>query len=315
MDIASITPSVFISFGGNALAQEGDQSIERSFAGIIGLLRSGHRIFISHGNGPQVGRIFHQQQLTQDQYPELKSLDVCVADTQGRIGYLLQQTLMNLLKKERLPHDVVTCLTQVVVDPQDRSFQNPTKFIGPAFHLSEVQTLRERFQWDMRLDPAKGWRRVVPSPAPVRIVEGHFLKQCSEWGVITICAGGGGIPVIESKHGMLIGVEAVIDKDQTSAFLANKLRIPTWISLTDVPNVFVDFQGKQQKPLRKMTVNQMEKHFKDGQFPEGSMGPKVASAIAFIKRGGKRAIIAHLHDLSAALEGFKGTEVIPDNSE
>lgn len=252
-----------------------------------------YRVVLTHGNGPQVGDILLQQHCARDKVPELP-LDVCGAQTQGEIGYILQRSLRSLVHKP-----VITVLTQTVVDRKDPAFKNPTKFIGP-FYSKPGPGLKK--------DSDRGYRKVVPSPDPKEIVEAGEIKRLVEEGFIVIACGGGGIPVFKTPKGYE-GAEAVIDKDLASERLATPLRADTLLILTDVDCVYRDYGTPKKKPLHRLTVQEAEKLYKEGQFPPGSMGPKILASVRFLRHGGKRAIITSPEKAVLALKGKAGTQV------
>lgn len=315
-------PSLLIAFGGNALNAPGERMqhqkdefviAQKSMAGVASLLRKGYeKIIITHGNGPQVGRIFLQQELTKKDFPRQVTLDVCVADSQGRIGYILQNVFDSLCAEQGLDKSSCSVITQVVVDLHDPAFHNPTKPIGVYYSAKEAERLSTERGWIMRDDAGRGFRRNVPSPKPLEIVEKKIFTVLLDMGFIVIGAGGGGIPVIRKKNGDLRGVEAVIDKDRTSAILAAQTGIDYFIILTEIDHAYLDFKTPDQKPITTATASTMERWLNEGHFLEGSMKPKVESAISFLKNGGKKAIIANLFDLIPAIEGKTGTQILPD---
>lgn len=320
--MTNIKPSLLIAFGGNALNVPGElqqhqkdefEVAKKSLAKIASLLQKGYKkIILTHGNGPQVGRIFLQQELTKNEFPRQVTLDVCVADSQGRIGYIMQNVFDNICAEHGINQRSCSVITQVVVDPHDPAFQNPTKPIGVFYSAKDAERLTQERGWVMKEDAGRGYRRMVPSPIPLEIVEKRIFTTLLDLGFVTIGAGGGGIPVIRKKHGELHGVEAVIDKDRTSALLAAQIGIDCFIILTEIDHAYLDFNTPRQKPITKTSVSEMETYLKEGHFLEGSMKPKVESAIHFLKNGGKKAIIANLYDLLAAMEGKTGTQILPD---
>ncbi len=316
-------PSLLIAFGGNALNLPGDhkphqkeefQVAHKSMQQLIPLLREGYeKIVITHGNGPQVGQIFLQQELTAHEIQRQVTLDVCVADSQGRIGYILQNVFDNVCQEHGIDRRSFSVITQVRVDPNDPGFQNPTKPIGVFYSKEEAETLKRERGWIMKEDSGRGYRRLIPSPYPQDIIEKHIFHKLLDDGFIAIGAGGGGIPVIRTPEGNLEGVEAVIDKDRTSALLANEIGIDVLVILTQVAGVYIDFNTPQQRLVNTTTCSEMEAWLNAGQFAEGSMKPKVESAIRFLNHGGQRAVIADLNDLHAAVLGKSGTQVFPDS--
>lgn len=304
--------------GGNAITKKGEEdTIARQFAntreslrGIVELIRDGYNLAITHGNGPQVGNAIFRVELARGKAPVLP-LGICVADTEGGMGYMIEQSLQNRLKKERIRRDVVTIVTQVIVDKDDSSIKEPTKFIGQFYTRQEAKRLARQRGWVMKEDRAKMWRRVVPSPVPLEIVEKKTVKNLVEKGVIVIAAGGGGIPVYVEKNGALEGMDAVIDKDRASAILARDIGAEWLLILTDVEKVALHFGTLLQIDLDKLTVEEAKKYQKERHFPPGSMGPKIEAAIQFLESGGKEVIIT---SISKAYDAVKkktaGTRIV-----
>ncbi|MFQ5449977.1 MAG: carbamate kinase [Nitrospinaceae bacterium] len=315
-------PSLLIAFGGNALnvpdalpphQKEEFMVARKSMQPIPSLVKQGYRkIIITHGNGPQVGQIFLQQELTRNEFPRQITLDVCVADSQGRIGYILQNVFDNVFAGQGVSQRAFAIITQVLVDAGDPAFNNPTKPIGVFYSRDDARELEKKRGWVLKEDAGRGYRRVVPSPQPLDIVEKAVFQDMLNRGFIAIGAGGGGIPVIRAAGGRLEGVEAVIDKDRTSALLAAQVGIDYLVILTSVDFAYRDFNTASQKPIEQAALGEMEAYLKEGHFRKGSMKPKVEAAIHFLKAGGKRAIIANLYDLHAAVEGKTGTQIHPD---
>ncbi len=313
-----------VAFGGNAFQTKGEKGTPedywrnayRSAEFLIKIIEEGYKIAITHGNGPQVGIIAEWMMagLKMKNLPPM-TLDIAGAMTQGWLGYLIQQSLYNKLIEKGLlgtkVKGVVTIITQVLVNKEDPAFQNPTKYIGPWYEEAEAKKIAEELGWVMKPDPRGGWRRVVPSPDPIGPIEIGAIKKLVEEGFIVIASGGGGIPVIK-QDGVLKGVEAVIDKDLAGERLATALGAGTFLILTDVEKVYLNYGTPQQKPIDVMTVSEAEKYYKEGHFKPGSMGPKVLAGIRFIKNGGNQAIIGHLFKAYEALKGVSGTRIIPD---
>ncbi|UCD11219.1 MAG: carbamate kinase [Nitrospinaceae bacterium] len=314
-------PSLLIAFGGNALIprdrahphqKEEFLIARRSMEKVADLVEQGYdRIILTHGNGPQVGRIFLQQELTRDEFPRQVTLDVCVADSQGRIGYILQNVFDSILSERSLATRAFTIITQVVVDPADPAFNKPDKPIGVFYDKEEAKRLTTERGWTLKEDAGRGFRRVVPSPRPLMIVEKQIFHDILDLGFIAIGAGGGGIPVRRTTWGRLEGIEAVIDKDRTSALLASEIGIDTFVILTTVKGAFLNYQSKQPHLIRRASVTEMQGWLNDGHFLEGSMRPKVEAAVDFLARGGQRAVIAHLDELDDAVEENSGTQIYP----
>jgi carbamate kinase len=237
-------------------------------------------------------------------------LDVCDATTQGEIGYLLQQSLQVALAAAGLTTPVATLVTQVVVSPTDPAMEHPTKPIGPFYSAREAESRREKLGWAIVEDAARGWRRVVPSPEPLEIVEEHAIRRLIDTGCLVIAVGGGGIPVVRSGRGELHGVEAVIDKDRASALLATRLKADFFIISTDADRVYVNYRKPDQRPLLRVTAAEVEGHSREGQFPPGNMGPKIESALRFLRDGGREVIITSYERLLDAVRGDAGTHIV-----
>ncbi len=315
-------PSVLLAFGGNALNVKGHERVHqkeefivarRAVENVVNLHQDGYnKIIITHGNGPQVGRIALQQELTKDEFPRQITLDVCVADSQGRIGYIIQNVFDNICIERKIKKKASAVTTQVVVDSNDPAFQNPTKPIGIFYSKEEAIRLKEDRNWTLIDESGKGWRRVVPSPRPIEIIEKSIFSTLLDLDFIAIGAGGGGIPLRRNEQGELRGVEAVIDKDRTSSLLATITGIDVFVILTEANYAYLNFNTPKQKHIKKISVNKLEKLIPEGHFHEGNMLPKIESAIDFIKNGGKRAVIANLFDLPLAMKGLVGTQIYPD---
>jgi carbamate kinase len=306
---------VTIALGGNAILRRGDRGTAEEQAShvrgtakeLVHLIEEGDRILITHGNGPQVGDILVQNEAAKDLVPQMP-LDICGAESQGLIGYMLQQSLEGELRNKKIDMPVVTVLTQVLVDRADPAFKKPTKPIGPFYTAEQSRRLRAK-GWAMIEDSGRGYRRVVPSPMPKEIVEGGTISSLFKAGALVIAAGGGGIPVVREGGGRLRGVEAVLDKDRTAALLASTMGTRNLLILTDVDGVYLDYKGPGRRRLEAMDVRMCERHLKEGQFPPGSMGPKIESAVTFVKAGGEKAIIASLERAEDALAGRSGTTI------
>ena len=309
-----------IAIGGNATHPEeisGTADEQRDFAGrtarsLLPLALADNELVLVHGNGPVVGKILMRQALTRDRVPAMP-LDICVAHSQGGIAYLLMQAIENELRLAGNGRHCTCLLTQVEVDPNDPAFKNPTKFIGTFFPKDQADSIGKELGWLMKEDGARGWRHVVPSPKPKHICDISLVKVLARRGTIVISGGGGGIPVVRQPNGVRNGIEAVIDKDMTSALMANVLGYDTLLILTAVEKVAVDFGKPTQRWLDRVTLRELKGYHAAGQFPPGSMGPKIDAAISFIEGGGERVIIAALEDAMPALEGKTGTLVVADD--
>jgi carbamate kinase len=310
---------VVVAFGGNALigpGQEGTQweqleNAEATAERLLPLVRAGHDLLLVHGNGPQVGNILIQVEEAVNKVPPL-SLDVCVAASEGSIAYMLELALLNAFRKARLRRPVAAFVTEVIVDPRDPGFRRPTKPIGPFYSRFRADFFIHRLGWNMIEDAGRGWRKVVPSPRPVEVVQLPVLRQAFDAGHLVIAAGGGGIPVYRTREGLLKGVEAVIDKDYTAALLAAGIGADVLVILTGVDHVALDFGTKQERPLRRMTASEARRHLEAGQFPEGSMGPKVRAGVEFVEKSGREVLITSAQKLATAMLGRSGTRIVPD---
>lgn len=305
---------VVIALGGNAILKPNQPAtvetqlanIQLSAEQIAKIEKLDHQIVVTHGNGPQVGNILRQNEEAKEVVPPFP-LDVCNAESQGFIGYLMEQSIKNKIEQEELTSNVVTLLTQVEVAADDPAFEKPTKPIGLFYSEEEAKTMAEEKHWVMEEDAGRGYRRVVPSPQPVTIhgVESmvHLLNQ----NTIVIAGGGGGIPVVKQAEG-LKGIEAVIDKDRTGKKLAEQVNADVFMMLTDVSNVYINYGTPEQEKLTGLSVSEAQAYFDAGHFAEGSMGPKMEAAIAFAKQG-KTAIICSLEEADLALLGEAGTRI------
>ncbi|HHI00046.1 MAG TPA: carbamate kinase [Thermococcus litoralis] len=308
---------VVVALGGNAILQRGQKgTAEEQMANvmvtarqIVEMLEKGYEVVVSHGNGPQVGAILIQNELGSKQVPPMP-MDVCGAESQGLIGYMLSQAIDNLLKLRNIEdHRPVCFVTRVEVDPNDEAFKKPTKPVGP-FYSEEVARQRMEEKGETWInDAGRGWRRVVPSPNPLHIVEAEPIKDLVERGYTVIASGGGGIPVIRDSEGLYKGVEAVIDKDLASERLAQEVNADVFMILTDVPKVALNYGKPDETWLGHVSADELSKYQEEGHFKAGSMGPKVAAALRFVKKGGKKAIIASLNEALQALKGEAGTQI------
>ena len=312
-----MTPSALVAVGGNSLIRAGEKgtiaeqlaNARHTAAAIVELHREGYRLVVTHGSGPQVGAALLRSERAADQVYSLP-LDVCDATAQGEIGYLMQQSLQNEMGRAGQKGAVVAVLSQVVVSHDDPAMKKPSKPIGPFYSRAEAEERKRRFGWEIVEDASRGYRRVVPSPEPLEIVEEPVVRALMEQGVLVIAVGGGGIPVVRNG-GNLEGVEAVIDKDRVSGLLASRLKVDQFIICTDVEAVFVDFKQPTKRALGRVSAAEMKQYLAAGQFPPGSMGPKVESAVEFVEHGGREAIITSYDHLREAVQGTRGTHVVP----
>jgi carbamate kinase len=308
--------TALIAVGGNSLVRAGEKgtiaeqlaNARRTARAIVGLIADGFELVVTHGNGPQVGAALLRSERASDQvYPQ--SLDVCDATTQGEIGYLLQQSLGNELSAAGLAHPVATILSQVVVRRDDPAMSRPTKPIGPFYSRRDAEARSRLFGWQIVEDAARGYRRVVPSPEPIDIVEEEVIRANLARGVLVIALGGGGIPVVR-EHGQLKGIEAVIDKDRASALLASRLGVDYFIISTDAEYVYRDYKKPSQTPIARAGAVEIERDLQAGQFPPGNMGPKIESALRFLQNGGREVIITSYDRLLDAVRGSAGTHIV-----
>jgi len=275
---------------------------------IAELARRGYRIVVTHGNGPQVGSQLLRSEAGSSQTYTLP-LDVCVAMTQGEIGYILQTSLQTVLRSLNLSISVAGLITQVVVDRDDPAFQRPTKPIGPFYSKEAAQQKRDQLGWNIVEDAARGYRRVVASPKPLDIVELEIIKDCLEKEIIVIASGGGGIPVCR-ENGSLVGIEAVIDKDRASALLAEKLGMNYFIISTEIEKVYINFKKPDQQPIGTIDLEEAKRYLAQGHFLEGSMMPKIEAAIEFLEHGGEKVIITDPEHIVPAIDGKAGTHIL-----
>ena len=310
---------VVVALGGNALEDKSLPPTAASQLEVAGrtarqlaqLSCAGYELAIVHGNGPQVGRILLASETAADVTPPMP-FDVCGAMSQGYIGYHIQQALKYALAARNRNYPVVSLTTQVVVDKNDPAFQNPTKPIGGFYSAEEARQLEQEKGYVLREDAGRGWRRVVASPKPLRIIERDSVRSLLDQGHIVVSGGGGGIPVaIEGDH--YVGVEAVVDKDLVAAIIARDLNADKLVILTGVDQVFVDFGKPTQKPIFRMSAEQARAYMEEGQFPEGSMKPKIQAALGYLAGGGKEVVITSIEKLAEALEGKSGTAIYQDS--
>ena len=306
-----------VALGGNAITREFEEgnitqqfaNTRRSLVGVADLIEQGYRLAVTHGNGPQVGNALIRVEETRHLVPPLP-LGVIVADLQGGMGYMIQQSLQNKLTKRGVKREVVTVVTQVIVDRDDPSILNPTKFVGPFIPPEKVEEFRRVRGWTIKEDPGRGWRRVVPSPEPREIVEKETIRRLVHEGVVLIAAGGGGIPVYVEEDGTYEGVDGVVDKDLAAAILARDIGAEELYILTAVDKVALNFRKPNQVDLDRMTVREAKQYMAEGHFPKGSMGPKVQAAINFLEGGGRLVMITSVERFPEALEGKTGTLVV-----
>jgi len=305
-----------VALGGNAILrgnqlgtiEEQSQNSKDTLSNLLYLIEEGYDMVISHGNGPQVGNILMRNDAGEELYNIAQMpLDICVADSQGGIGYMLEKELRNLLKEKGINKEVVTLVTQVVVDKNDPAFQNPTKRVGKIYNSEQAEKLRKDKGWEFKSDPKKegGFRRVVASPKPIRVLNDAVIEQLVRQGIIVITVGGGGVPVYIDENNNIKPSEAVIDKDLASAVIGAKLEADELYILTDVPFVYTNYNTPQQEKLELLNKVQIEKYIADGTFGEGDMAPKIKACLNFVENGGKKAVITEATKLSDKSFGTK----------
>ncbi len=311
-------PRLVIAIGGNSLIPDGDhQSVQDQYGAaaetddhIASLVEQGWDVAISHGNGPQVGFILRRSEMSSSELHEVP-LDFCGADTQGAIGYMLQQNLVNDFRQRGIDKSVATIVTQVEVDSNDLAFANPSKPIGSFMDEADAKRRRDEEGWDIREDAGRGWRRVVASPQPMRIVELEVIRDLLDAGVVTIAVGGGGIPVVTNASGDLEGIAAVIDKDLASALLAIQVDADLLLISTAVEQVALNFGTPEQRWVDQFTLAEVKQYLEEGEhFAEGSMAPKMRAVVQFMEGGGKEALITNPANLERAMAGETGTRIV-----
>lgn len=313
-----MSKTALVAVGGNSLIRAGEKgtiaeqlaNTRRTAAAIRSMIELGYRLVITHGNGPQVGaQLLRSERASDVAYSQ--TLDVCGACSQGEIGYLLAQSLYNEFASTALDIPVVGVVTQTVVSADDPAMLHPSKPIGPFYSRGDAEEKRRTLGWQIVEDAARGYRRVVPSPEPLEIVELELIRDLIDVGALVVCTGGGGIPVLR-EDGALRGVEAVIDKDRASAVLASQLGVDLFAISTDTDFVYVNYKKQDQSPILRATISELEEHHRAGHFPPGNMGPKVESVLKFLRSGGKEAVITSFEHLADAVKGTAGTHIVPD---
>ena len=319
----SIMPStkqtVIIALGGNALSPKKEagtikqqfQHTRETLKSVIHFIKLNYNICITHGNGPQVGAELSKNEIAKDIIPPLP-LNVLVANTQGAIGYMIQQSLQNALYKENSDREVVTFVSQMKINQNDPSLKKPTKFIGKFYSKETAQELVKEYNWIIAEQEKNQWRRVVPSPDPLYIFNGNSIKHLVDFGTIVIAGGGGGIPAFNREDGILEGVDGVVDKDKTAALIGRIIKANEYFIITDVDNIYLNYNTDKEKKIETATVSQIEKWLKDGHFGIGSMEPKIKSALYFLKYHGEKVVITSIRKLQEAVNGKAGTKIIKD---
>lgn len=311
-----------IAFGGNALLPDSQRGIqdeqmknaEKAAQLMVHIVRKGYELVIVHGNGPQVGNLLIQMEEAVTKIPPY-SLDLCNAMTEGSMGFMLERAIINELRRHSIDKEVITLVTQVLVDRNDPAFENPTKPVGPFYTKYRAQQLAREKKWAMLEDAGRGYRKVVPSPKPIDVVPKWIIRDLVQAGRIVIAAGGGGIPVIINGRGLFEGVEAVIDKDYAASLIAREAKVDLFIILTGVERVYLNFGKSNQQEIPKMTVEEAQKYMDEQQFPPGSMGPKILAAIEYIRAGGNEVLITDAGHLKAALLHRSGTRIVAKRQE
>ncbi|MDH7513114.1 MAG: carbamate kinase [Clostridiales bacterium] len=306
-----------IAFGGNALLPENQRGLQEEQQRnahhaarlMVHIVRKGYELIIVHGNGPQVGNLLIQMEEAVTKVPPF-SLDVCDAMTEGSMGYMLEKAIINELRCRSLDKEVATVVTQVLVDKEDPAFQKPTKPVGPFYSKYRALMLAREKKWTMIEDAGRGYRKVVPSPRPIDVVSKWVIRDLVRAGRVVIAAGGGGIPVIINGRGLFKGIEAVIDKDYVASLIAREVKVDLFIILTNIEQVYLNFGTPEQRPIEVMSVAQAREHLNQGQFPAGSMGPKIEAAIEYIEAGGREVLITSASHLKAALIKRSGTRIV-----
>ena len=312
-------PTVIIALGGNAISPKNESGdIEKQFEhtresldAVMHFVNERYNICITHGNGPQVGAELLKNEITKDKIPSLP-LGVLVANTQGAIGYMIQQTLQNALQKKDIDREVVTFISQVIVDKNDPTIKNPTKFIGKSYSKEEAINLSNEFGWKVKEQEVGIWRRVVSSPKPLYIFNGNSVKHLVDFGTIVVAGGGGGIPAYEDSSNFLHGLDAVIDKDMSAALLGRVIKAEELFIITDIDNVCLNFGNKNQTKISKASTSQLAEWINEKQFGEGTMLPKILAAMYFLEHHGQKVVITSLNKIEEAIKGNAGTIITKD---
>ena len=312
-----MSKSVIIALGGNALSPKDEAGTiyqqfahtRESLAAIMHFVELGYNICLTHGNGPQVGDELYRMELTHNTIPPLP-LGVCVAETQGSIGYMVQQSLQNELKEKNIDREVVTLITQTIVDKNDPSISNPKKYIGRRYDKETAQKLAKQFNWKVKEQEPGSWRQVVPSPMPQFIEHGRSIQTLVDNGTIVIASGGGGIPTFWNDDNKLEGINAVIDKDLSGALLGRVIKSNELWIITDLDQAYLNFGKENQEPILNISSETAKQYFDEGHFMAGSMGPKIQAALYFLKHHGEKAVITSINGIDDAIAGKNGTTII-----
>jgi carbamate kinase len=312
------TPTVVVAMGGHAFMLPGERGTHEQASQnarvicreLMTFVERGYNLVLTHGNGPQVGDLLEQVELTRDRIPA-RPLDVLVAQTEGSLGYLLQRAMLNELRTRAIRRYVVTVITQVLIDTNDPAFDSPQKPVGPSMSEADARQREAELGWSIKLDGKRGWRRIVPSPRPVKVVQRHMIREATQAGHIVIAGGGGGVPMTrDPTSNDYVGVEAVIDKDLTSSVLATDVSADLLVILTAVDGVYLHWGQDNEVRLGAVTMAECRRYIDEGHFPSGSMGPKVEAIYGFLQRGGKRGLITDAASLVDALDGRAGTHFV-----
>ena len=311
--------TVVIALGGNALSpkneagtiQEQFKHTRESLKAVLHFVKENYNICISHGNGPQVGAEMSRNEISMDKVPPLP-LNVLVANTQGAIGYMIQQSLQNALYSIKSKREVVSFISQMKVNEHDKAIKSPSKYIGKTFDQNQAKYLAKRYKWDIKEQEKNCWRRVVPSPDPLYIFNGKSIKHLVDFGTIVIAGGGGGIPSYNTDKGSLRGLDGVVDKDKTSALLGRIIRAEEYFIITDVDNIYLNYKADNEKKITKANISEIKQWLKDGHFGEGSMEPKIKSALYFLKHHGKKVVITSIDKIKDAIKNKAGTHIVRD---
>ena len=309
--------TVIIALGGNALSPKNEagtiqqqfKHTRKSLKGVLHFVKANYNICISHGNGPQVGAEMLRNEISMDKIPPLP-LNVLVANTQGAMGYMIQQSLQNALYEIKSDREVVSFISQMKVDKKDLSIKEPNKFIGKTFTEKNAKKLSKKYKWTIKKQEQNQWRRVVPSPNPLYIFNGKSIKHLVDFGTIVIAGGGGGIPSYNTSKGSLRGLDGVIDKDKTTALLGRIIRAQEYFIITDVNNIFLNYNKPNQEKLTKVTTTEIRKYLDKGHFGIGSMEPKIKSALYFLKHHGQKVVITSIDNIEEAIKGNAGTHIV-----
>ena len=311
--------TVVLALGGNALSpkdeagtiQQQFKHTRKSLNAVLHFVKSNYNICITHGNGPQVGAEMSRNEISMNKIPPLP-LNVLVANTQGAIGYMIQQSLQNALYNIKSEREVVSFISQMKVDEKDPAINKPTKYIGKTFSKEKAEHLSNRYNWNIAEQEKDSWRRVVPSPNPLYIFNGKSIKHLVDFGTIVIAGGGGGIPSFNTSKGSLRGLDGVVDKDKTAALLGRIIRAEEYFIITDVDNIFLNYKAENQKKIKQATESEVKQWLEDGHFGIGSMEPKIKSALYFLKHHGKKVVITSIKKIEDAINNKAGTHIIKD---